>query len=189
MFIGQEGAIRTTHPLLMEWDTVGGNAFLQLNGLADDIRLLRGKLGLETVLTDIRDERLCLPSWHLLHTAALFERAQARSVVEFLEGGEAERPDAIVEVGGVRMPLEAKLLTRSEDEEHFGRVARAIEDGVTATYSRLKQSTALYIVLNAVALRFYACFRHKCPLKESIAAYAGASLIRRGDLCNVFLKP
>ena len=118
-FIGQEGAIRTTHPLLKEWDTVGGNAFLQLNGLADDIRLLRGKLGLETVLTDIRDERLCLPSWHLLHTAALFERAQARSVVEFLEGGEEERPDAIVEVGGVRIPLEAKLLTRSEDEEHF----------------------------------------------------------------------
>ena len=26
-------------------------------------------------------------------------------------------------------------------------------------------------------------------VKESIAAYAGASLIRRGDLCNVFLKP
>jgi hypothetical protein len=109
-FIAQESAIRKTHPLLKEWDTAGGNAFLQLSGLAQDIRLLRDKKGLEAVLTDLREESLCLPSWHLLHTAALFERACIGAVVEFLEGGEDERPDAIVEIGGSRVPLEAKLL-------------------------------------------------------------------------------
>lgn len=186
-FIGQ-GGIRKHHPLLKEWDTVGGNAFLQLNGLANDVRLLRDKLGLEKVLTDLRDERLCLPSWHLLHTAALFERARTGAVVEFLEGGENERPDAIVEVGGSRIPLEAKLLTRSEDEERFSNVARLVEDGVTATYSRIKQPTALYIVLKQSPFDAVAASVIDF-VNDSIATHRGASVIRRGDLCNVFLEP
>lgn len=174
--------------MLKEWDTVGGNAFLQLNGLADDIRLLCEKVGLGTVLTDLRDERLCLPSWHLLHTAALFERARPGSVVEFLESGEEERPDAIVLVGRARIPLEAKLLTQSEDEERFSRLARLIEDGVTGAYSRLKQPTALYIVLKQSPFDSVPASVISV-VNESIAAYRGASVSRRGNLCNVFLEP
>jgi len=184
-FIAQQGAIRTTHPLLKEWDTNGGNAFLQLNGLADDVRLLCDKPGIDKVLTDIREEQLCLPSWHLLHTAALFERARRGSVVEFLEGGDAERPDAIVDVAGSRLPLEAKLLTQSEDEERFGHTAQLIDDGVSTSHAGLKLPTALYVILKQFDASSAAVIG---VVKESITDYRGISLSRRCNLCNVFLS-
>lgn len=187
-FLDQQGAIRKTHPLLTEWDTVGGNAFLQMNGLADDIRLLRDKAGIDTVLTDIRDERLCLSSWHLLHTAALFERARSGAVVEFLESGDEERPDAIVDVAGNRTPLEAKLLTHSEDEERFERAARFIADGVSPSHARLEMPTALYVVLKQATIN-PSVQGVLDVVNESLAEYRGTPLVRRSNLCNVFLGP
>jgi hypothetical protein len=82
------------------------------------------------VLRDLQNERQCLPAWHLIHTAALIERARSGAMSMFVERGGDERPDAIVSLGGKNVPLEAKLLTRCEEEERFARMARAIENRV-----------------------------------------------------------
>ena len=106
-------------------------------------------------------------------------------MVEFLEGGDAERPDAIVDVAGSRLPLEAKLLTQSEDEERFGHTAQLIDDGVSTSHAGLKLPTALYVILKQFDASSAAVIG---VVKESITEYRGISLSRRCNLCYVFLS-
>ena len=65
----------TNHLLIQRWNNNGANAFLELNALAEDARLLEGMPGFEGIVADLKNSDRALPTWHALHCAALFERA------------------------------------------------------------------------------------------------------------------
>ncbi|MFO1452519.1 MAG: hypothetical protein U1F61_30410 [Opitutaceae bacterium] len=121
---------RSEHPLLKQCDSGGAQGFLKLNEVAEDLRLLDEKPGINRVLEEFSDDRTCLSVWHLIHTAALFERANPGTVQELVDSKESEAPDIVVCVAGANIPVEAKLLTTSLNEENFQRESRAIYDAI-----------------------------------------------------------
>src|ERR1700674_2912312 len=76
---------KTKHPLVSEWMTDGANAFLRLNALAEDSRLLVAVPGFQhNVLGDLRHRKRCLSAWHVVRVAAMFQRAGA-AITNFYE--------------------------------------------------------------------------------------------------------
>ena len=47
----------STNPLLGMWFTTGANAFLEMNSLAEDLRVIEKKQGMARVLKDLCDDR------------------------------------------------------------------------------------------------------------------------------------
>jgi hypothetical protein len=103
----------------------GANGFLQLNGLAEDLRLIASVPRFGDVLEDLRDGKRCHPSWHVMKIAAMFQRAGAR-VSEFYGNTSAKIPDFLLEFGSIRANVEAKLLTTSDVEETFTTYAQSL---------------------------------------------------------------
>jgi hypothetical protein len=187
-FVATRWDARQTHPLLNEWNTTGAGAFLQLNSMAEDLRLLEGKAGLAPVLNDLRDERQCLPTWHLLHTAALFERARPSSVLEFVTADGDEAPDLVVGIDGDRVPVEAKLLTQSEDELRFVAVARRIQQALVDDGPAVPVQTAVYVILKQPVTTDISGEVIKAAL-EVVACYGQTAVCERRSFCNIFLEP
>jgi len=159
-----------------------------MNWLAEDLRLVEGKPGLKPLLRDLCDERLYLPTWHALHTAALFERARPKAVIEFVVSDGDEAPDFVADIAGDRVPVEAKLLTCSEDESRFVLVARRITQALTDERHATPPQTAVYVILKqAVASDVSEEAITFC--REAIGRYANTAVCERGTLCNVFLEP
>ena len=117
------------HPLVIEWMTAGANSFLQLNALAEDIRILQSVRGLDAVLEDLRLGEQSLSTWHVLRAAAMFCRAGAR-VDEFFAQSSVKVPDFSLSYHSVQANVEAKLLTTSEIEESFHEYAKPILDRI-----------------------------------------------------------
>src|SRR5687767_7878416 len=74
---------RENNAQLQRWISNGAGSFLELNLLAEDLRVLDSITGIEVVIDDLRDAARCLPAWHVLHSAALFERKIKGTVVTF----------------------------------------------------------------------------------------------------------
>src|SRR5713101_7126684 len=105
------------HPLLSRWGGGGAGSFVELNGLAEDVRLVRAVPGFEAVLHDLKNASTTLSAWHVVHGAALFERHTRGCVMQFFpqEGAESV-PDFLLRWQGADIAVEAKLLTQSETE-------------------------------------------------------------------------
>lgn len=182
------GREKSGNPLLRVWNTTGAVAFLEMNWLTEDLRLVEGKPGLKPVLRDLCDERLCLPTWHALHTAALFECARPHTVLEFVVADGDEAPDFVVDIAGDRIPVEAKLLMRSEDEGRFVSVAERMMRVLVDDRQGTPIQTVVYVIfkqpishdVSQEAIRF-------CD--EAIGRYGRTAVCERGTLCNVFLEP
>lgn len=187
-FLCDNVASTTRNALLRTWNTTDASAFLQLNALAEDLRVLEGKPRLSCVLRDLCCDRLCLPTWHMIHTAAMFERARANAVFEFVEAGGDESPDFVVDINGDRVPVEAKLLTKSDDERRFISIAKRIDKALAGDNNVIPVQTAVYVILkepvkndiSGEAIRF--CL-------EAISRYGDTAVCERGSVCNVFLEP
>jgi hypothetical protein len=122
---------RSQHSLVMEWMTAGANSFLLLNALAEDLRALESVRGLDVVLEDLRQSQQCLSTWHVLRTAAMFNRGGAR-IEEFFTQSGVKVPDFSVSYQSIQANVEAKLLTTSDMEESFQEYAKPILDRVFA---------------------------------------------------------
>jgi hypothetical protein len=100
----------STHPLIGEWMANGVNGFLLLNALAEDARLLTSVPGFDQVLTDLKESARCLPSWHVIRAAAIFQRG-GTSVLRFYEQNGERAPDFLAACrtprnpGDMRFPL------------------------------------------------------------------------------------
>lgn len=167
------------------WHTAGVDAFIQVNWLAEDIRLLHQKPGIPLLLRDLLDERLCESTWHTIHTAALFERARPGSVSQFIHAGASEAPDFVVEIEGKPTPVEAKLLTRSDDELRFYDVATRVEEFVT---KRMPAGTLVTIVLRAPVAKAYNSEAVLDFCSAIPTPPPGHAMIRRGPDCNLFVE-
>lgn len=175
-------------PLQKTWQTTGAGAFLEINSLAEDLRLLQHTAGVASVLRDLADARLCQPTWHMVHTAALFERARAGTVVNFIEAQNDDAPDFIVQLDGDQVPVEAKLLTLSTDEERFQSAARQIADAIQEPLALVPSNTIAIVALkrpvsDTIATLVSDFCTHHLPL------YEGVTQVHRGPECNLLLEP
>jgi hypothetical protein len=115
--LGKPGA--ETHPIMRAWMSNGANAFFDLNALAEDLRIVRGVHGIDGVLRDLRRAELCLPTWHVIHVAALFARSEGQAVIEFLEQDDQTRPDFIVQAANETIAIEGKRFFPSRQQQEF----------------------------------------------------------------------
>lgn len=130
-WLGKATQPLSTHPLIREWMTNGANAFLQMNALAEDARLLTSVPGFGQVLRDLKESGQCLSSWHVIRAAAIFQRGGA-SVSQFYDQNDERVPDFLVSVNSLEVNIEAKLLLISELEETFHEYANLLREKVFA---------------------------------------------------------
>lgn len=162
-WIEKAATAHSDHPLGREWVTSGACAFLQLNALADDIRLIRGIRGFDAVLDDLRDGKQCLAAWHVVRTAAMFARGGAQ-ISEFFPQSDAKVPDFLIRAGSQKINVEAKLLLDSDKELSFiafanplletimkkAMRAEAVHPPVTVVFTNVDQLPSAGAVLDAV---------------------------------------
>ncbi len=172
-------------PLQETWRTTGAGAFIEINWLAEDLRLLSCKPGASSVLHDLMVPRLSKPTWHTIHTAALFERARPGAVLNFVEARNEKAPDFIVGLHGERVSVEAKLLTSSIEEERFQTVAKEI---IEAFQTAVPPNTLAIVVLKQpVSANIAAHVADFC--KDRLPLYADTIQMHRGTTCNLLLEP
>lgn len=180
---------RRNHPLLREWSSNGAGAFLQLNALAEDLRLVVGVPGIESVIDDLKNVSRCLPTWHVIRSAAMFARGGGASIVQFFPQTSERLPDFEIIIDGKDLAVEAKLLLTSEIQDEFSAYAERLEERLFATVlSGETIHPPVYVVLKDV---------HGLPgIDAVVAAIAEALSISRGDYIelrsqpfNVFLDP
>lgn len=187
-FLSTVKKLASVNALAQAWSNTGIGSFLEINWLAEDLRLLEHKAGIGPCIRDLLDSRLCLPTWHMLHTAAIFERARGGAVLEFIDAGHDESPDFVIDLAGKRVAVEAKLLTQSEDEERFEAVATRIEVLLEKPVQRIPKQTAMLLVIKKPVMSdissevFSVC-------EAALRNYSGVSRWARGPLCNVLLEP
>jgi hypothetical protein len=135
------------HPLHKLWDTTGPDSFLQLNSLAEDLRLLVGKRGVQSVIEDFRAMSMEQSARHTIRTAALFERACSRALICFLDARNDTTPDYVVDVGGLKVPVEAKMVVTSTTDDAFQRSSQIAIDRIQAALSGRPQSYTVVVVV------------------------------------------
>ncbi len=119
------------HPFALRWLTRGAGAFMEMNCLAEDIRVLDGIPGLDSVIANLRKTEEFLSSRLVVHVAAILERGRRGSVRRFPEAGSAPVPDILMEgQGGDEWPVEVKMMERSYVEEEILRFARAVAEEI-----------------------------------------------------------
>ena len=84
---------------------------------------------------------------HTLHTAALFERAHQGAVLRFLEAKNDTTPDFIVDLNGITVPVEAKMVVSSSIGENFERTARNAADRILAILGERPESYEIVVVV------------------------------------------
>lgn len=147
-FTTSAGRARSSHPLLNLWDNSGPTSLLRLNSLAEDLRLLTEKRNVDTVIADLKDIGACPSAWHTLHAAALLERARPGTVIEFVRAKNDTVPDFIIKAAAAsRLPVEAKLLTRSELEDAFHGQAEAITRAISTHLAGRAEGIGVVVVI------------------------------------------
>jgi hypothetical protein len=117
------------HPLISEWTGNGAGAFLNLNALAEDIRLIAKVPHFDTVLEDLRDSRRYHSARHVMRVAAMFGRAGV-TVSKFYAQTASKIPDLALSFKSTAANVEAKLLTMSEVEETFSNYAKSLMEQI-----------------------------------------------------------
>ena len=117
---------RGNHPILQRWASNGVGAFLELNALAEDLRLIDSVPGIEQVILDLRNSQRCRSAWHVVRSAARFARGGSAMVKQFLPQTDDKIPDFLIDDHGLGIAVEAKILTKSVIEERFSDYANSI---------------------------------------------------------------
>lgn len=128
-WVDKRAAQPDRHPLSTDWRSGGAEAFLRLNTLAEDLRLLAATPGIETLIRDLKGVSSFKPAVHTVHVAALFARA-GNEVLKFYPPSNESVPDFDIAIEGRRTAVEAKQLTKSGYELAFGRAADGVQEAV-----------------------------------------------------------
>jgi hypothetical protein len=119
------------HRLPQAWQQSGPDPYLQLNRLAEDLRVLEAVPGLPQLLRDLKTVKRFEPTLHEIHTAALFQRG-GQPVTKFYNPLSESAPDFDVNIGA-RVPVEAKQLMLSGASRLFSSRAWQLQEELTST--------------------------------------------------------
>lgn len=177
------------HPVIQRWINNGANSYLELNSLAEDIRLIDKKPHIETILNDIKSTNRCIATWHVIHCAAMFERGEKGIVSRFHPQTSCSSPDFSLTIEDNEYPVEAKLLTQSESEIEFG----IYSDNLIA---KIDNSVFVQDVIYPQITIIIKCFESLPDigdviksLKESLNNYRGKSIKNAFNTFNIFIEP
>lgn len=177
------------HPILQRWKTCGAGAFLELNTLASDLKVVSGADGFETVVHDLKNPNTCASTWHTVHAAALLGRAPGTQVERFFPQADESLPDFLVLHQGQKVMCEAKLLAKSGQEEAFEAYASQLSQRImNEVLAGASTHPSVTVVLKNV---------HSLPpvddvvrvVAEGRAYYSEGRLEYRSPAFNVFLDP
>ena len=71
------------HPLFQCWRNNGAMSFLEINALAEDLRCIDAVPGINEVIRGLLSSELCKPTWHVIHSAAMFAREKGNRMSRF----------------------------------------------------------------------------------------------------------
>ena len=179
----------SNHPILRHWSNKGAGSFLLMNALAKDLKCVESVPGFSAVLDDLRSPKMGASAWHVVHSAALFSRANRSALVEFFDQDEETAPDFLLSVSGNLIPVEAKLLTTSDIEERFNSYADRL---IAQLFSKAVPNNGIQPWLTVVIKD-----PHDLPSLDDVAEAVRSLLQRppglpsslRTDRFNVFVEP
>lgn len=177
------------HPILQRWKTCGADAFLTLNALASDLKIVSGVDGFAAVLEDLKDSSRCLSTWHTIHVAALLGRAPGVKLAQFFPQTDVSLPDFSVVYEGQTVMCEAKLLAKSGQEEAFDRYSSHLRERIEAEVIPGKCIHPAITVVFKNAHSLPSADEVVRLVAEGRARYSNQPLRCRGALFNVFLEP
>jgi hypothetical protein len=177
------------HSILSRWANGGAGSFLEVNALADDVRLVRNVPGFETVLHDLKTASTTESAWHVVHGAALFERRTPGSVVQFFPQTDVSLPDFLLRLAGADIPVEAKLLTRSQAEQEFNRYGQELT-------KRIFEAVLVAGTVHPMATLVFKDSANLPPHEDVLLAlsrgrqgYRERSIVTRHEEFNIFFEP
>jgi hypothetical protein len=176
------------HPILQRWRTRGAGAFLELNALAADLRVVERADGITSVLHDLRNADRCLSSWHCIHAAALLSRPGSASPDRFFPQTDESLPDFLVSTGGTTIAGEAKLLAKSESEDLFAHYASDLAKRVLAEVVGSDESHPILVVVIKSADALPRPDTVVAALKGGRQSFKGGALEHRGVDFNLFVE-
>ena len=177
------------HPILKRWASGGAPSFLELNGLGDDVRVVRAVPGFETVLHDLKNVSMAASAWHVVHGAALFERHTPGSIVQFFPQTGASLPDFLLRWQRTEIAVEAKLLTGSEAEDVFSRYGEGLARRILAGVLGPPGIHPIVTVVVKDSRRMPSPDDVLSVLANARRTYAGSPLVVRAQTFNSFLEP
>jgi hypothetical protein len=177
------------HPIIQKWISSSPDSYLHLNALAEDLRVVAEADGIQHVLADLRDVDRCNATWHALHVAALFGRAQGAKVDRFFPQTDESLPDFHVSTPVGSFACEAKALASSGTERAFGDYARQLSSRIEQV---LMNEDQIYPVITVVVKDS----ESPPPPEQVISAirihlnqYDGSQVSFRSNGWNAFLDP
>jgi hypothetical protein len=181
-------AVGGGHLLQSHWTSGGTNAFLHLNALAEDLRLLQHVPGFASTLHDLVQTCGYEPTRHVLRSAALFERGGTR-VVRLFEPSNESVPDFEVELRQGIAPVEAKQLTESEPSRAFRVYSEQAERRVLKEVLTGKRNyPALHVIIKDSDV-LPSIDTIVSAVREALQSFVGYRFIKRFPELNVQVTP
>ena len=176
------------HPVLTRWTNSGIGSHLQLNALAEDLRVVESAPGLPEVLEDLRNSSRCLATWHTIHAAALLARADGVQLNRFFPQTSESAPDFLIQTSAGQFACEAKLLAESDIAKQFSIYAKSLSDAIeSSVLNANREYPQITLVLKDAELLPSAEQVLKL-LEQGVAAFSGSPLAYRSSALNVFME-
>lgn len=175
------------HPVVSAWRWGGGEHFLQLNALAEDLRLVENTPGFAGVLRELKQPKDYYPTRHMLRAAALIKRG-GNALTKFFPAGSDTVPDFEVMITGTRVPVEAKLLTQSQPWRDFCTKAVDLRDAVIRDLYPDGSNHPVTMIVVKKHDEIPSCDDVIREVAEARKKFDGHTSEHRGSLVNVFLS-
>jgi hypothetical protein len=160
-----------------------------LNALAEDLRVLAGVDGLQQVLTDLRDVDRCNATWHTLHAAALFGRAEGATVQRFFPQTDESLPDFQVSTPLGSFACEAKALALSGTERDFGAYAEGLSHRIQHDLLSEEKTYPMVTIVAKDGASPPPPEQVIDAVRAGLKQYSGMPLSLRNKEWNAFLEP
>ena len=176
------------HPVLTRWTNSGIGSHLELNALAEDLRVVESAPGLQEVLQDFRNSARCLATWHTMHAAALLARADGVQLIRFFPQTSESAPDFLIQTSAGQFACEAKLLAESDIAKQFSIYAKSLSDAIELSILTAdRQYPQITLILKDA--------EHLPPeqqvlslLAQGVATFSGSKLEYRSSTLNIFME-
>lgn len=164
-------------------------SFLEMNALAEDLRCIDTVPGINEVIRDLLSSELCKPTWHVIHSAAMFARGKGNRIIKFFPQTSEKFPDFLLEAKGLPVAVEAKLMTKSEKEADFEKWAKGV---VKEVFEKILSAEVFHPVVTIViksAETFPPQDEINKVVQQGVEGFSGKPLVYRSALFNSFIDP
>ena len=164
-------------------------SFLEMNALAEDLRCVDAVPGIEDVIRDLHVSERCKPAWHVIHCSAMFVRGEGNRLVRFYPQTSEKFPDFLLELNGLPIAVEAKLMTKSEKEEYFGKWAGNLVKQVFDQVVALDRFQPFLTIVIKSSEALPNPSEIIDALRQGLVKFGDKPLVLQSALFNLFIDP